>query len=784
MLAAVTLAGGISSLAAQTPVPEAENAPNALPDVQVIRANELKELPHGNHVSSILEFMYLPAILANPDTGGFSRIENTQISMLGESYKWQRWYFNGANISHPGKAGEPFIYLPIGILSEILLEKYAVGNTAKNGIHMNAPKRGTALPMAQLSMPFGLGGPSFIPRAAADREPASDWGAPVTSRGFLGGSTEGHGLYAFERGYVFADAYLARRNFLNLSAPENAGEGTLMAAFHPGWQQGDALHFTVQARSRANLGAEYFFRESQTLKAGQYSALANYNFAHGNAEGALAFGYAYRQTSLNSSDLTRSLTESLIQAPVMIPEKAHTMFLDASGFKKLAMDIAEIQYGINSRAEFERRSQAPPTNRLTETLYTSSLAATLYDGASAETNYLLRWQPFVRAIRKKSRSEISAGANAHVDWGFTDAGTKLGFVHPAGHLKAQTYLGGTGFFLGGGVLHDTLGFTLQEVSYLNPDSLSGMRYNWADGNANGIPDSSELSQGMRTGGKYHSKQSNLQAPQKEELNLNFGYSGWKNWLLQFNLNGRIYRKLFEVRYADGTSPVFTPSTASGTNIAVYDRTGGGGEVLELRNAEKDAYYAHFEITLAKAPSTGDWIFKGSIGAYYGAGYSPQGLGMFYNDAGAYNESTADPNFRETRFGRLDNDRGYLGKIIFGRRFGKVFTVTNVLRYRDGEAMAGYQVVTGLAQGPIAVPTEERGGGLTGIGRHTYAFAWDLRLRYDAILFGNAAWAFMDIYNLLNSRTELAEYPVVGTAYRDPVEQGTQRTMRLGFGMSF
>lgn len=803
-----SLVSGFGSLIAQAPGKEKEKAPagtkatqplspeaspsasapadssiGALPDTQVIRANELKELPHGNHVSSILEFMYQPAILANPDTGGFSRIENTQISMLGESYKWQRWYFNGANIAHPGKPGEPFVYLPIGILSEIALEKYAVGNTAKNGIHMNALKRDAAIPMAVLSSPFGIGGPSFIPRAAADREPASDWGAPVTSRGFLGGSTEGHGLYAFQKGYVFADAYLARRNFLNLSSAENAGEGTLMAAYHPGWQQGDALSFTVQARSRANLGAEYFFREAQTLKAGQYSALMNYNFSHGNAEGALALGYAYRQTSLNASDLTRSLTESLIQAPVILPETAHTMFIDASGFKKLAMDIAQIEYGINSRAEFERRSQTAPSNRLNETLNNAALAATIYDGASAEANYLLRWQPFVRAIRKKARSEISVGANAHVDWGFTDAGTKLGFVHPAGHLKAQTYLGGTGFFLGGGVLHDTLGFTLQEVSYLNPDSLSGMRYNWTDTNGNGAPDSSELLQGMRTGGKYHSKQGNLQAPQKEELNLNFGYSGWKNWLLQFNLNGRIYRKLFEVRYADGTSPVFTPSIA-GVSTPVYDRTSAGGEVLELRNAEKDAYYAHFEITLAKAPSTGDWIFKGSIGAYYGAGYAPQGLGMFYNDVGAYNESTADPNFRENRFGRLDNDRGYMGKIIFGRRFAKLLTITNVLRYRDGVPMAGSKVVTGLTQGPILVPTEERGGGLTGIGRHTYIFAWDLRIRYDAVLFGNAAWAFLDIYNLLNSRTELAEYTLAGTAFRDPVEQGTQRTMRLGFGMNF
>lgn len=788
---------GFNTLGAQAATPSESTTPtipaaiNAEPaqflDSWKLSQRDFRELPNGNHAASLLEFLFQPAVLSNTDTGGFARAENVQISMLGESYRWQRWYFGGANISHPSRPGEPLIYLPIGILGEMTAEKYLSSNTGKNGIHLNPLAVKDSVNMAQLSLPLGIGGPSFIPRAAADREPASDWGAPQTSRGFAAGSFEGHAIYTMNAaekrtGFLFADGYLARRNFNNLSSAETAGEGTLVGALTPGWQPNDSLHFIAQVRSRTNLGAENFFKESQTLKSGQYSLLGHYNFSSGNAEGALAWGYSYRQTNLNSDSLTRSLTDTPIQAPVMQPENAHTMFLDGSGFKKLAWDLIPIEYGMNSRFEFEHRRQAPPSNLMTETLNGTALAATRYDGASAEANYLMRWQPFLRAVKTTARSQFNAGVNAHIDWGFTDAGTKLGFVHPAGYLKGQTYLWGSSFIVGGGVLHDTLGFTLQEVSYLNADSLSGTRYNWSDTNGNGTVDNGELSQASTTGGKYHRSGGNLQAPQKEELNLSFGYAGWRHWLLQLNFNGRIYRKLFEVRYADGSSPTFTGSTANG--VAVYNRTATGGELYELRNAEKDAYYAHVEITLAKTPDSGDWIFRGSIGGYYGAGYSPQGLNAFYNDTGAYNESTADPNFRETRFGRLDNDRGYIGKIIFGRRFGKVFTVTNVLRYRDGEAMAGYQVVTGLAQGPIIVPTEERGGGLSGVGRHTYSFAWDLRLRYDAVLFGNKAWAFLDVYNLLNSRTELAEYPMVGTAYRDPVEQGIQRSMRLGFGMNF
>ena len=744
-------------------------------------------LPNGGHVASVLEFFYQPAVMANTDTGGFSRPENVQISQLGESYKWQRWYFAGADISNPSNAGEPLIYMPLAALSGISAEKYAVAGTQKNGYHMQPLSLQSEKSHVALSMPLQVGGFAVIPRAAADREPASDWGAPEKARGFEPGSFEARASYAFKAGesnaMIFADGYRKSRHFNNLSAPETATESTLMGIFTPGFVAGDQLHTTVQYRSRTHLGAEHWFAESQTLKSEQLATVTNYRFSTAKAEGTLAFGYAHRNQTLNGAALQRSAVDSLIQAPAILPTATHTLFFDASGFKKIPGDSYDLEYGVNSRMEFEHRRVAPPANLLSETLYNAPLAVTQYESSSAEANYLMRWQPFVRAQKKYARSEYLVNANAHIDWGFTDAGSKIGFVHPAALISGKTMLGNSGYFVSGGLQHDTLGFTLQEVSYLNRDGLSGTRYNWADTNGNGVADAGELTLPSRTGAKYSTGQKGLEAPQKEELNLSLGYAGFKGWLLEFNFNGRVYRKLFEVRYADGTSPQFTPSSAGGT-VAVYDKSGTGNEIYELRNAEKDAYYAHTEITLAQNDKNSDWIIRASVGGYFGAGYAPQGMGMFYNDVGAYNESTADPNFRENRFGRLDNDRGYIGKIIFGRRFAKAFTVMNVLRYRDGESLAGYRRVTGLSQGPILVPFEERGGGLTGVGRYTYSLAWDLRLRYETVFSGNPAWAFLDIYNLVNSRTELTEYPLEGTAFRDPVEQGIARTLRIGLGMNF
>lgn len=749
---------------------------------------EIALMPNGGHVASLLEFFYQPAVMANTDTAGFSRPENVQVSMLGESYKWQRWYFGGADISNPSNPGEPLLYLPLHALSNVSAQKYAISATQKNGIHMQPLAQAEMVSEVAIGIPVQIGGFSVIPRKVADREPASDWGAPEKARGYEAGSFEGHATYAFKSAgnstaTLYADGYRKTRHFNNLVSPENASELTLMGAFSPGYLAGDELHASVQYRGRSNLGAEYWFAESQTLKSDQLSSVLNYRFASAKAEGTLAFGYASRVLQLNSDSLQRPVVDSLIQAPAILPGKTHTLFFDASGFKKYPGEAYDLEYGINSRMEFEYRKTTPPANQLSETLYNAPMAVTQYESASAEANYLMRWQPFVRAVKRRAQSEFVVSGNAHIDWGFTDAGSKLGFVHPAALLSGKSWLGSSRYFVSGGLQHDTLGFTLQEVSFLNRDGLSGTRYNWADANGNGQAESSELSAPSRTGGKYRKAASGLEAPQKEELNLSVGYAGWKGWLLELNFNGRMYRKLFEVRYADGTSPTFASSSAGGT-IPVYDKSGSGNEIYELRNAEKDAYYAHLEVTLAQNDKRSDWIFRASIGGYYGAGYTPQGMGAFYNDVGAYNESTSDPNFRENRFGRLDNDRGYIGKIQFGRRFAKAFSLTNVLRYRDGEALAGYRLVTGLSQGPILAPFEERGGGLTGVGRYTYSLAWDLRFRYDTVFSGNPAWAFIDIFNLVNSRTELTEYPLEGTAFRDPVEQGIARTMRVGLGMNF
>jgi hypothetical protein len=318
--------------------------------------------------------------------------------------------FRGADISNPSNPGEPLVYMPLHALASISAEKYGVANTQKNGYHLQPLTAESQKSEIALSMPLQVGGFAVIPPAVADREPASDWGAPEKARGYEPGSFEGRASYAFKTGnsnaFLYADGYRKSRHFNNLKSPENAAEFTLMGAFNPGFVAGDELHTSLQYRSRANLGAEYWFAESQTLKSDQVSGVTNYRFATAKAEGTLALGYANRNTTLNSQALQRSAVDSLIQAPAFLPTATHTLFFDASGFKKVPGDAYDLEYGINSRIEFEHRRLSPPANQLSETLYNAPLAVTQYESSSAEANYLMRWQPFVRAQKETQPQRI------------------------------------------------------------------------------------------------------------------------------------------------------------------------------------------------------------------------------------------------------------------------------------------------------------------------------------------------------------------------------------------
>ncbi|MCS6972547.1 MAG: hypothetical protein NZL89_05935, partial [Leptospiraceae bacterium] len=176
-------------------------------------------LPNGNHVAGLLEFYLPPAVLANPDTAGFARAESVQLSLFGESYKWQRWLWQGSDITHPSRPGEPLLYLPLSLLHTVEAHKYAVLVAERNGIHLStydfSRKEGA------MSFPVEIGGMPFLPRRTLDREPASEWGAPERSRGFAAGSAEAYAAIPWledpTKGFLFADAFYARRFFNTLA---------------------------------------------------------------------------------------------------------------------------------------------------------------------------------------------------------------------------------------------------------------------------------------------------------------------------------------------------------------------------------------------------------------------------------------------------------------------------------------------------------------------------------------------------------------------------------------
>src|SRR5207249_3563514 len=101
------------------------------------------------------------------------------------------------------------------------------------------------------------------------------------------------------------------------------------------------------------------------------------------------------------------------------------------------------------------------------------------------------------------------------------------------------------------------------------------------------------------------------------------------------------------------------------------------------------------------------------------------------------------------------------------------------RYQDGQPFARLVIVPDLVQGPDVVRAVPNG-------KHRFTFTETVDLRLDrALSIGRArARVSLDVFNLLDSRLELSEDVVWGTAFRTPQTLQPPRSARVGLRIFF
>jgi hypothetical protein len=291
-----------------------------------------------------------------------------------------------------------------------------------------------------------------------------------------------------------------------------------------------------------------------------------------------------------------------------------------------------------------------------------------------------------------------------------------------------------------------------------------------------------------TGGQYHRVDPALELPSKNEFYLGLKSPFANLWETTFSIHGKQHVNLLTVKYAPdfdaGISEVSRSDISTGIGFN-RDASSAGKEHYILTNQSEPAYYAGMEIQLLKKESADSkWFINFTIGAYLQQAKTVIGNGPDYNDIGQISESSADPNKQINTLARTDFDRAYVIHFLFGFHPFKNMSVSNILRYRDGEPFGQIYIVEGLNQGPTIIQNQERSQPPLGMPRFTFFTSWDIRLLYKVPVLSGKINISFDIFNVLNLHTELSENTFYGEAWRDPLESSMERSFKIALGYTW
>ena len=334
----------------------------------------------------------------------------------------------------------------------------------------------------------------------------------------------------------------------------------------------------------------------------------------------------------------------------------------------------------------------------------------------------------------------------------------------------------------------------QYLDFANPNSLTGLVYQWNATNSGGLFSPSE--QGIllrRFGGLFSSISPSLERPYADE----FKVGAEATLPLHTFGNIQLYRRDEKNRIAAenvGVPPQdYTPVTIhdplGDQNLTVWNQnpqTLGHDQYLLTNPPDLRMMYEGFTAQLSTEQSY--LSASASFTAEKSHGPTNPGDGVLENDSGVIGALYQDPNTLINAANRDFFDRAYVGKMqtVFHlpSSLGG-FELANTVNYTDGLVFARQLVVTGLNQGPFLIATTVRGSPEGG-NRAEYILNWNLRLSRGFQLTWGRLTGVFDLMNVVNSRNRIQESDISGPEFnaRLPVAIEPARFARLGFSFEF
>jgi hypothetical protein len=756
----------------------------------IVESKYLEILPNGRTTGSILENWMNNVVFFQVESGGLSRIDPARFSADGISWIEQNFRINGVDVTDPFKSGYPLFEPAWESIKSLEVKSVQENDPHRTGINwtIRTPEDYSPVYLSYNNI-FPVYDKSLIPKGSMDREPSFDYGSPDKTRRYKS-SNEANCILKFtDNIYAGAEALVTRREFPTLSdlsgktITEEAEKYSVTASYI---NKNAFLPFSLllisQYNENNNFGANLRLDHNDTLT--QQAFVNHLQFAAEKVldKGKLYFhsGITVKSEKLSPHLIRPGITDLIADSgPVPASGEINRVNFDNNIIynNKLIKIDGEFQLNaVNYKPEI-------PYSQTMQSLNGGIFSVTVWDNTKTCNEYVTNTK--INSALTKTWDAFSLSGNLYVDNANASANGKqlLNWYGFGGKISPKYIINKTSTGLQLCALHQPAKLNSNIVEFLEKDRPSGQTYsNWIDSNSNGVAEASELAGAAlvsTTGGNYHHKYTDLKRPYHDEFSAIIEQPLGTNLKIITHCTHRIFSDYFIVNY-DRYNGTYS-TTPEG--YVIYNKPSGTDQYYLSNYTGKPAHYSGIGIQLLWESEK--VYFNFMLRAFMVKGYAPAGNGPDYNDYAVITEDSASPDNRiNANGGRMSSDRAYMANILFAYMIKKELSFGLTLKYRDGEPYSQYRVYYDTNGMPVKVMNQKRGDWYNkGIGRYTFAWNLDIRLRYTPKIMDKNIGITFDIYNVLGSSTELLESSDLQDD-RLALEAVPQRMIKLGADMKF
>jgi hypothetical protein len=330
------------------------------------------------------------------------------------------------------------------------------------------------------------------------------------------------------------------------------------------------------------------------------------------------------------------------------------------------------------------------------------------------------------------------------------------------------------------------------LDFANPNSLSGLEYQWSDPNGDGKFDYSELGTLLRRfGGAYSQVDLHLKQPYVDKIFASLEFSltrGFSASVRAFDAvdRNRIAAVNVGVPFSSYRPVQIQDPGAPGHTLTVYAQDPGTfGQDQFLLTNPSGLRMDQKGVVAEGAYSRGNLSLRASLFAGKSWGATNPGNDVWENDAGAIGALYSDPNTLINASGRPAMDRGYAGKLsafyTTSPRWGRI-EIANDAVFTGGYPYARQLLVSGLPQGPFLVDATPRGS--DGGARADALFDWNLRLARTFAVRKGFVKISGDLFNVPNLASKLRVEDLTGPGFQQRLPKIIQPPRFLRVGVSY